>query len=52
MSEETKLLRCTGCDREIEACAVCEERCGRELCYRCVLYELKESVPQPHGHGG
>jgi hypothetical protein len=46
------LLVCSGCDRQIEQCAFCDERCGHELCYRCVLYELKESVAQPHAHGG
>jgi len=46
------VLVCTGCDREIEGCAFCDRACGRELCYRCVLYELKESVGQPHEHGG
>jgi hypothetical protein len=49
---ESAVLVCTGCDREIEHCAFCDERCGHELCYRCVLYELKESLAQPHAHGG
>jgi hypothetical protein len=46
------ILVCTGCSREISVCAFCDERCGHELCYRCVLYELKEAVSQPHEHGG
>jgi hypothetical protein len=48
-----EVLVCSGCEREIECCALCEEEgCGAEICYRCVLYETKESIPQPHTHGG
>jgi hypothetical protein len=43
---------CTGCDREIEICCFCDENCGHELCYRCVVFDLHESLPQPHVHGG
>jgi hypothetical protein len=46
-------MRCTHCDRLIEACSFCgEEDCGVCLCYRCVATELNELTPQPHPHGG
>jgi hypothetical protein len=44
---------CRGCDREIEACAFCEaDDCGEAICYRCLIVDLRETVPQPHQHGG
>jgi hypothetical protein len=52
MTDASMMWVCSGCGREIEACGFCGEPCGHELCYRCVLFDLKESVAQPHGHGG
>ena len=52
MGEVRALVVCGGCSREIDACGFCGERCGHEVCYRCVLFELRESVRQPHAHGG
>jgi hypothetical protein len=52
MSEREAVVVCTGCDREIEECGFCGERCGQEVCYRCVIFELRESMAQPHQHGG
>jgi hypothetical protein len=49
---EREVIVCTHCDREIEDCSFCDERCGHELCWRCTTYELREEVPEPHGHGG
>lgn len=43
---------CRDCRRAIEACGFCGERCGREICYRCTLEALRETLPQPHAHGG
>lgn len=44
---------CTSCGRSIEVCYLCErEDCPDAACYRCVVVELREYVPQPHGHGG
>jgi hypothetical protein len=46
-------LVCKGCERGIEVCAFCDEDgCGEEICYRCLLVELGETVSQPHQHGG
>lgn len=46
-------LVCGGCEREIEWCAFCDSTdCSSALCYRCLLFELGESTPQPHAHGG
>jgi hypothetical protein len=45
--------RCSHCDRLIEVCTFCErEECGTQSCYRCLVVELREFVPQPHTHGG
>jgi ribosomal protein L32 len=50
---ESVVLRCSGCDRELEVCAFCDEAdCGHALCFHCVLIELKAEVPEPHAHGG
>ena len=44
---------CATCDRELEVCVVCErEGCPEARCYRCMVIDLREFVPQPHGHGG
>jgi hypothetical protein len=43
---------CAECERAVEVCGLCGEACGVEVCYRCALVELKESLPQPHAHGG
>lgn len=46
-------LTCNDCDRRIEACACCEEEsCGEAICYRCLITDLGEWLPQPHEHGG
>lgn len=46
-------VTCTSCgDRQVELCCFCDERCGHELCYQCVLFGLREDLPQPHTHGG
>jgi hypothetical protein len=48
-----EVFACRGCDREIEACAFCEAGdCGDAICYRCLIVDLRETVPQPHQHGG
>jgi len=44
--------RCTSCHREVEVCCFCDEACGHELCYRCVIIGLHEEIPEPHSHGG
>ena len=45
--------RCSHCDRLIEVCTFCErEECESPSCYRCLVVELREYVPQPHAHGG
>jgi hypothetical protein len=43
---------CESCRRAIDVCGFCGERCGHEICYRCRLEALRETLPQPHGHGG
>jgi hypothetical protein len=49
---EPEPVVCVDCDRRIELCGFCGERCGHEVCYRCCLFVLKESLEQPHTHGG
>lgn len=52
MASEATLV-CGGCGREVEACAFCDsEGCGDATCYRCLVVDLKETLPHPHGHGG
>lgn len=52
MTGETVVV-CRGCDREIEACIVCDaEDCTEAECYRCVTVELGEARREPHDHGG
>jgi hypothetical protein len=42
----TEVLVCTGCGRQVDYCAFCEERaCKERICYRCLLYELDEARP-------
>jgi hypothetical protein len=45
--------RCGGCGRVVEVCAFCEaEDCGNTACFHCILVDLREAIPEPHGHGG
>ena len=47
------VLVCAGCERALEACAFCDsEDCGEATCYRCMIVDLKETLTQPHDHGG
>ena len=44
---------CADCDRRIEICCFCEDPdCRVAVCDRCVRTALRESVKQPHSHGG
>ncbi len=44
--------RCEHCERVVEVCGFCGERCGNEICYRCCLVDLGETLEHPHPHGG
>jgi hypothetical protein len=47
------IVRCTDCDRELEACSFCDEvDCGHALCYRCVALTVGSEITEPHVHGG
>lgn len=53
MAEAQTGIICSGCDREVEVCAFCERGdCEAPICFRCMIFELKEALPIPHGHGG
>jgi hypothetical protein len=52
VNEAVELVPCADCRREIALCGFCGERCGHEICYRCCLLMLKETLAQPHEHGG
>lgn len=52
MATQSEEAACAECRREVEACGFCGERCGHEVCYRCCLEALRETLPQPHLHGG
>jgi hypothetical protein len=46
-------LVCQGCNTAIEWCSFCDRTdCGAAVCYSCVVVDLRESIPQPHAHGG
>jgi hypothetical protein len=46
-------LACTRCGARIEVCAFCESAdCSQVICYRCLRQELRQSLAQPHAHGG
>jgi hypothetical protein len=48
-----RLLRCAGCGRAIDECAVCDEPdCEAAVCCDCVAVALGTRMPQPHVHGG
>jgi hypothetical protein len=40
---------CSGCERELEWCAFCDEsNCPQPICYRCVREHLGEWVEYPN----
>ena len=46
-------VRCTRCGSWIEVCAFCESPdCASVTCYRCLRRALRQSLDQPHPHGG
>jgi hypothetical protein len=51
--QPSEALSCTSCGQGVESCAFCErDDCGRTICYRCLRIQLKQSMAQPHVHGG
>jgi hypothetical protein len=52
-AESVAGVACAGCDRPLETCAFCEqEGCPSPSCYGCLVVDLRESLAQPHEHGG
>jgi hypothetical protein len=52
-TEDRPAPNCTGCGVVVEGCGFCErEDCPETICSRCLRIELRESLPQPHAHGG
>ena len=52
MASETALV-CESCGRELEECAFCEgPECAAACCYRCMTVDLRETIRDPHQHGG
>jgi hypothetical protein len=49
---EPDVVACSDCQKELEDCSFCEVRCGHEICWRCLMYRLREEVAEPHTHGG
>lgn len=44
---------CRRCERRVETCACCErDDCADPICYRDLIYELGQSIPVLHTHGG
>ena len=51
--EDRQTPACIRCSVIVECCAFCErEDCTETFCYRCLRIEFRESLPQPHVHGG
>jgi hypothetical protein len=51
--EPTLGAKCAGCNRDIDCCCFClEQGCSVAVCYPCLMQELKQTLPQPHPHGG
>jgi hypothetical protein len=45
--------KCTRCGRVLDICACCHEpKCPAAICYDCQNRAFKQTVPQPHAHGG
>jgi hypothetical protein len=45
--------KCVRCHRVVDICACCHEpNCPAAICYDCQNRALKQTVPQPHPHGG
>ncbi|MBI4260212.1 MAG: hypothetical protein HY658_06560 [Actinobacteria bacterium] len=52
-AEDRPVPRCVGCGRELEVCSCCEEPgCGNPLCYPDLAVLARQSMRQPHLHGG
>jgi hypothetical protein len=46
-------VRCRNCGRWVEVCAFCvDPACANVICYRCLRGALRQSLDQPHRHGG
>jgi hypothetical protein len=44
---------CIVCGVVVECCGCCERvDCPETICSRCLRIQLRESLPQPHLHGG
>jgi hypothetical protein len=52
-AEASTELTCSECHCGIDYCAFCDEAgCAVAVCYGCLIEDLGETTPQPHGHGG
>ena len=50
MTEQTT---CSGCGKEVEECACCDEPdCGAAICFGCLNLAVGQEMSQPHAHGG
>lgn len=44
---------CIVCARLVEWCAFCEgTECESCICYRCLIFELRQARPEPREYGG
>jgi hypothetical protein len=52
-AEEASTLVCVHCGRNLEWCSFCDRSdCMEPSCLSCVLFDLRESKPPLHEHGG
>jgi hypothetical protein len=51
--DQEEEVACLHCGKKLDECAFCDERdCGAAICFECVVSDLRQSLPQPHKHGG
>ncbi len=52
-TDQQRPVRCATCGRWVEVCSFCEDPgCRSVICYRCLRVALRQSLDQPHRHGG
>jgi hypothetical protein len=52
-AEDASALVCVHCGRNLEWCSFCDRSdCPEASCLSCLLFDLRESRPLLHEHGG
>ena len=46
------VLKCTGCEKEIDCCTCCEEEtCDAPICFECLVVEVGQSAGPTYKRG-